>query len=60
MSQFLMGLFHWGELMPLHVFIKLHAQRLLISVWCITCWARLTNVTLVNVLDITSVSYLKG
>ena len=32
----------------------------LIPVWCLTCWSCLTNDPLINVLDITSISYFRG
>ena len=32
----------------------------LIRVWFLTCWASLTNITLVNVLSVTRVSSLQG
>ena len=50
----------WLELMILHTFINFHVYLTFIRVWFITSWYRPTNVTFVDVLSITSVSYLQG
>ena len=49
MYKILTGSFFWQALIPLNKFIKLHVWLLLIPVWCLICWARPENVTLVNV-----------
>ena len=54
------SLFCLWAFMLLHAFIKLHVWLILICVWCLTCWLWPTNFTSVNVLGITSVSYLQG
>ena len=59
-SQFSIGLLHWWAFMLLHAFIKTHVWLILIRFQCLTWWVWLTNITLVDVLGITSISYLQG
>ena len=44
----------------LHEFIKWHVQLFLIDIWCLTCRTWPTNITLVNISDITSIYYPQG
>ena len=58
--QFPMGSLCWLALLISHAVIKLHVWLLLISVWCLNGWSQPTNITLVNVSVITTVTYLQG
>ena len=53
--------YSFGERLSYHIrLITYMCVYPLICVWFLACWARSTNFTLVNVLAITSISYLKG
>ena len=58
--QYSTGSFCWWDLMILHAFLNLHVWLILFNVLCLTSWEWPTNVTLVNVSDIISVSHLQG
>ena len=68
---FFLALFHSSEsifnrfiqfigVIILHEFLNICMRLLLIRVWCLTCWERPINVTLVDISDITSICYLQG
>ena len=46
--------------MILHTFLHLRVWLILIHIWCLILWVWPTNITLVKVLNITSVLYFEG
>ena len=59
LSQLSTILVHWSAFMLLHAFIDLHVYWTFVRVCFLTSWALPMNVTLVNVLVITGVSWLQ-